>query len=413
MLPVSGTNSRSRPLLEAGGDRAAAPSSRQQRSIGTMISLENLVKKFPIAGGVKVAVDDISFDLPDGEFFTLLGPSGCGKTTTLRSIAGLEKPTAGTISIDGQKVYDNKLLVPANKRGLGMVFQSYAVWPHMSVFENVAFPLRVADERPKRSEVKRRVHETLELVDLGGLGDRPATMLSGGQQQRLSLARALVREPKMLLLDEPLSNLDAKLRDRMRSELRVIQQHLGITTLFVTHDQVEALSMSDRVAVMNNGKIEQIGGPRDVYHDPVTAFVANFIGGANTLDGIVESVESDGSAVLSTKFGPIRGRGLPNLVEGLPAVASIHLEDVQLSTDDRAEISQNNVFEGTVSLGLFNGPSVVYRVYVGDQLIEAQLGGHDALARGSEVRVILPKRHIRILPRGPEDQALVRGAEEK
>jgi|TARA_R110002110_G_scaffold383893_1_gene595368 iron(III) transport system ATP-binding protein len=378
-----------------------------------MISLENLVKRFPLSGGDKVAVDNISFDLPKGEFFTLLGPSGCGKTTTLRSIAGLEKPTAGTISIDGEKVYDNKVIVPANKRGLGMVFQSYAVWPHMSVFENVAFPLHVADERPSRSEVKRRVHETLELVDLGGLGQRPATMLSGGQQQRLSLARALVKQPKMLLLDEPLSNLDAKLRDRMRSELRVIQQHLGITTLFVTHDQVEALSMSDRVAVMNNGKIEQIGGPRDVYHDPLTAFVADFIGGANTLDGIVEAVEPDGSAILSTECGRILGRGLPDLVVGRPAVASIHLEDVQLSTDEATNLSQHNVFEGVVSLGLFNGPSVVYRLYVGDQLIEAQLGGHDAFAQGTEIRVILPKRHIRILQRGPEDLAPARGVEEK
>ncbi len=367
-----------------------------------MITVENLVKEFPVAGGVKVAVNDISFELDDGEFFTLLGPSGCGKTTTLRSIAGLEKPTAGVISIEGRKVFEDRVLVPANKRGLGMVFQSYAVWPHMSVYDNVAFPLQVSDERIRRAEMRRLVNEALELVDLGGLGDRPSTMLSGGQQQRLSLARALVRRPKMLLLDEPLSNLDAKLRDRMRSELRVIQQQIGITTLFVTHDQVEALSMSDRVAVMNDGRIEQVGKPDEVYHDPVSAFVADFIGGANMFDGTVDSIEPVGSAVLNTGLGLILGRGLSGLVVGQAAVASIHLEDVGLTMDASTEPDRSNVFEGTISLGLFNGPSVVYRVSVGDQLVEAQLGGHDAFAKGEQVKVVLPKQHIRILPRGEE-----------
>jgi iron(III) transport system ATP-binding protein len=239
----------------------------------------------------------------------------------------------------------------------------------------------------------------LELVDLGGLGNRPATMLSGGQQQRLSLARALVAKPKMLLLDEPLSNLDAKLRDRMRSELRVIQQQVEISTLFVTHDQVEALSMSDRVAVINEGQIEQIGTPREVYHDPASAFVADFIGGANMFEGIVDSIEPDGSAVIRTDLGPILGRGLPGLVVGHPAVAAIHLEDVELSTESIDDLGRANVVEGVLSLSLFNGPSVLYRVFAGEQLIEAQLGAHDVIDRGAEVRVILPKRHIRILPR--------------
>jgi len=364
-----------------------------------MISVTNLVKEFPVAEGVKVAVNDISFDLADGEFFTLLGPSGCGKTTTLRSIAGLEKPTSGVISIDGRKVFDNKVLVPANERQLGMVFQSYAVWPHMSVFENVAFPLQVAEEKPSRTEIKTRVEEALELVDLGGLGDRPATKLSGGQQQRLSLARALVRKPSMLLLDEPLSNLDAKLRERMRSELRVIQSQIGITTLFVTHDQVEALSMSDRVAVMNDGKIEQVGSPDEVYHDPASAFVADFIGGANMFEGTVEAIDADGSAALKTDLGVIQGRGLPGLTVGHAAVASIHLEDVELTTEPVSASGRTNVLNGTVGLSLFNGPSVLYRVHVGDTVIQSQLGGHDALESGIEVSVVFPKRHIRILPR--------------
>jgi len=364
-----------------------------------MISVTNLVKEFPVSDGVKVAVNDISFELADGEFFTLLGPSGCGKTTTLRSIAGLEKPTSGVIAIDGRKVFDNKVLVPANERQLGMVFQSYAVWPHMSVFENVAFPLQVAEERPSRTEIKARVEEALELVDLGGLGDRPSTNLSGGQQQRLSLARALVRKPRMLLLDEPLSNLDAKLRERMRSELRVIQNQIGITTLFVTHDQVEALSMSDRVAVMNEGKIEQVGSPDAVYHDPVSAFVADFIGGANMFEGTVVSTEADGSAVLKTELGVIQGRGLPGLTVGGPAVASIHLEDVELTTGPEAASERSNLLNGTIGLSLFNGPSVLYRVHVGEIVVQAHLGGHDAFENGTQVNVVFPKRHIRILPR--------------
>ena len=363
-----------------------------------MISINNLVKEFPVQGGVKVAVNGISFDLEEGEFFTLLGPSGCGKTTTLRSIAGLEKPTSGSISIDGRKVFEDRVLVPANQRQLGMVFQSYAVWPHMTVFDNVGFPLQVADKRPSRQEIRSRVMEALELVDLAELPDRMATQLSGGQQQRLSLARALVRRPKLLLLDEPLSNLDAKLRERMRSELRVIQQQIGITTLFVTHDQTEALSMSDRVAVMNDGKIEQVGAPEAVYHDPASAFVADFIGGANMFEGTVESIEDDGSATITTELGPIYGRGLPGLEVGHPAVAAIHLEDVELWTEPADQIDRANVLPGRIGLGLFNGPSVTYRVHVGSQVVEAQLGGHDAFAADTEVSVVFPKRHIRVLP---------------
>ena len=362
-----------------------------------MITITDLVKEFPIEDGIKVAVNGVSFELAEGEFFTLLGPSGCGKTTTLRSIAGLEKPTSGTISIDGRKVYEDKVLVPANKRELGMVFQSYAVWPHMSVFENVAFPLKVAKGRMSKKEIQKRVNETLELVDLGGLGDRMSTQLSGGQQQRLSVARALVRQPKLLLLDEPLSNLDAKLRERMRTELRVIQQRTGITTLFVTHDQLEALSMSDRVAVMNDGHFEQVGKPHEVYHDPATSFVAHFIGGANMFDGVVESIESDGSTVIKTDLGPILGRGLPGLEVGGKAVAAIHLEDVQLTTDQASTLDRNNVFEGRISLSLFNGPSVKYIVQIGPHTIEVQLGGYDAYANGTDVKVIFPKRFIRVL----------------
>ncbi len=363
-----------------------------------MIEVTNLVKEFPVKGGVKLAVNDVSFTLAEGEFFTLLGPSGCGKTTILRMIAGLEKPTSGVISIAGRRVYENKVLVPANKRELGMVFQSYAVWPHMTVEDNVAFPLNVSSEKISKTEIKKRVDEALELVDLGGLGDRMSTQLSGGQQQRLSVARALVRRPKVLLLDEPLSNLDAKLREKMRTELRVIQQQIGITTIFVTHDQIEALSMSDRIAVIEDGAIAMIGEPDAVYHDPVSSFVAHFIGGANMFHGVVESIDEGGSAWIKTDLGRILGRGLPGLEAGQKAVAAIHLEDVELTTKPASELDRNNILEGTITLSLFNGPSINYIVDIGGTEIEAQAGGHEAMPKGTAVRIIFPKREIRILP---------------
>src|SRR5205823_12558032 len=216
--------------------------------------------------------------VPEGKFYTLLGPSGCGKTTTLRCLAGLESPDSGEIEIAGQVVYSSRTgaLVRPDHRPIGMVFQNYAIWPHMNVFENVAFPLRVSERPPSRDETRRMVTEALALVGLEGLEDRPAPQLSGGQQQRLALARALVRKPKLLLLDEPLSNLDAKLRQRMRIELRELQRRLRITTIYVTHDQAEALFLSHRVAVMQNGRIAQEGRPRDLYASPSSGFVADF-----------------------------------------------------------------------------------------------------------------------------------------
>src|SRR3954466_7652922 len=235
------------------------------------------------------AAHDVSFDVPPGKLFTLLGPSGCGKTTTLRSIAGLERPQAGEIRVGDEVIYSSagRIFVPPNQRGLGMVFQSYAIWPHMTVYENAAFPLRVGRRRKfSRREIDERVNRVLATVDLAELAQREATKLSGGQQQRLALARALVMEPRLLLLDEPLSNLDAKLRERMRFELKRIQRELGLTTIYVTHDQSEALALSHEIAVMNEGQIVQIGSPRDIYERPRTTFVADFIGSTNCLDGI-------------------------------------------------------------------------------------------------------------------------------
>ncbi len=256
-----------------------------------MIEVKSLVKIYEDGdnAGVK-AVNDISFNVEEGRFYTLLGPSGCGKTTTLRCIAGLEKANGGEILVAGKKVFSalDGTFVPAYRRPIGMVFQSYAIWPHMTVFENVAFPLRVGKQRfSNADDSERKSAAALAQVELGGYEERMATQLSGGQQQRLALARALVREPQVLLLDEPLSNLDAKLRERMRFELRELQRRLRITTLYVTHDQIEALSMSNVIAVMNSGVIVQEGAPRDIYLQPKTKFVANFIGSTNQMTGQV------------------------------------------------------------------------------------------------------------------------------
>src|SRR3954463_9738866 len=246
------------------------------------------------------AVDDVSFTVERGQFYTLLGPSGCGKTTTLRCIAGLERPDSGTIRIDGKAVSSSETgeWIPGNRRAIGMVFQSYAIWPHLTVFENVAFPLRYGDARVSSADIKARVRKALELVHLQDYVDRPSPHLSGGQQQRLALARAFVMEPKVLLLDEPLSNLDAKLREEMRVELRHLVKSLGITTVFVTHEQIEALTLSDVIAVMDEGTIAQEGTPSDIYKKPSSPFVADFIGQSNLLPATVASV--DGGAVRVT-----------------------------------------------------------------------------------------------------------------
>ena len=244
------------------------------------IALENLSKRFDEF----VAVNAVTLTAADGEFLTLLGPSGCGKTTTLRMIAGLEEPNGGSIRIGDRVIYDRGLgvNVPAETRGLGMVFQSYAIWPHMTVAENIAYPLRM--RRVPRARRAELVKKALDLVGLAGFGDKPSPLLSGGQQQRVALARALVFEPALLLLDEPLSNLDAKLREQMRFELRIMQQRVGLTAIYVTHDQEEALTLSDRLVVMNHGEIEQIGTPTEVYEHPATRFVAQFIGKGNMID---------------------------------------------------------------------------------------------------------------------------------
>ena len=251
------------------------------------LSLQNISKIFPPRGGVSevTAVHNVSLDIDKGELVTLLGPSGCGKTTTLRMIAGFEFPTSGKIFLDGAEINAQ----PPHKREMSMVFQSYAIFPHLNVFENIAYGLNV--RHLPQSEIKERVNRVLDLVHLDGYGERSPNQLSGGQQQRVALARALVMEPKVLLMDEPLSNLDAKLREEMRTEIRRIQQTLNITSVYVTHDQIEAMTLSDRIVVMNQGIIEQIGTPTEIYRFPQSRFVAGFIGQANFIPGIAKHQE--------------------------------------------------------------------------------------------------------------------------
>ena len=280
------------------------------------IELAGVVKEFHARGEVVTAVNRMDLEIREGEFFSLLGPSGCGKTTTMRMIAGFEEPTEGVIRLHGQDVTG----VPPNKRDVNMVFQSYALFPHMSVSENVAFGLR--RKRAGKAEITRRVTEMLEIVDLGGRGERRPRELSGGQQQRVALARALVNRPRALLLDEPLGALDLKLRQAMQVELKRIQREVGITFVYVTHDQNEALTMSDRIAVMNEGSIEQLASPREIYEHPRTKFVAGFIGTSNLLSGTVS--RADGTRAVIEVGGD--ERIVVPVRDGLPAGGGSTLE---------------------------------------------------------------------------------------
>jgi iron(III) transport system ATP-binding protein len=339
-----------------------------------------------IAGGVHEA----SFSLAPGTFFTLLGPSGCGKTTTLRCVAGLEQPDRGTIRLGDTALFDaaRRINVPLNRRTIGMVFQSYAIWPHMTVFENVAFPLRVAkDRRFERSEIQRLVGEALERVNLAGFQTRPATRLSGGQQQRVALARAIVRQPKLLLLDEPLSNLDATLRDEMRNELKRLQRQVGVTTVYVTHDQTEALEMSDLVAVMDQGRIVQMGAPRDIYFRPRNAFVAGFVGATNLVQGVVqEAVGRNGIAPVRLSGGQtVRCLFQDPASADQPIAVSIRPEAIALRQPGAGGRDRCNQVTGKVAMTGFLGSANRYGVQVGDLQFEVSTGSDLAVPIGSDV----------------------------
>lgn len=315
-----------------------------------MIRLEEIVKTYP--GSTEPAVKGIDVSVANGELVTLLGPSGCGKTTTLRCIAGLEMPDKGRIQIGDRTVFSSaeKIKVRANQRNTGMVFQSYAIWPHMTVAENVAYPLRVG--RIDKESMRQRVDRAIDLVGLGDFADRPAPNLSGGQQQRVALARALVSEPEILLFDEPLSNLDATLRESMRQEIREVQQRLGIAALYVTHDQTEALAISDQVIVMSHGEILDAGTPQRIYERPASLAVARFIGLANIFD--VTDVSRDGALFRgSCDIGSISFREGPDTSDQ-PTSVIIRLEDVKLDPPD-TDTGGTNRWPGKVISSLFLG----------------------------------------------------------
>ena len=335
-----------------------------------MLRVEGLFTEYPNEKGEIVrAAQDVNFTVPEGKLFTLLGPSGCGKTTTLRSIAGLERPRLGEIAVKDRVVYSSSkgVFVAPNRRGFGMVFQSYAIWPHMNVFQNAAFPLEVGDRKYNRQEVRDKVMRVLKAVQLDALADREATKLSGGQQQRLALARALVMEPALLLLDEPLSNLDAKLRELMRFELKRLQRELGITTVYVTHDQSEALALSHSIAVMSEGRIQQTGTPREIYERPVNSFVADFVGSTNFLDGSVLGPDgTDGHYRVRTPIGDVSVLGTEALKADDKVLVSVRPEDVELA---EARPQGGNVWEGLVDQKVFLGECVDFQVKLGERML--------------------------------------------
>ncbi len=355
-----------------------------------MLTLSNIVKVYGRGRHQHLALKGLDLHVEEGEFFTLLGPSGCGKTTALRCIAGLEVPSSGEICIGGAPVYssERRLRIPAEKRDVAMVFQSYAVWPHMSVAQNVGFPLDV--QGLDAAQKKRRIQETLELVGLSAMANRPATDLSGGQQQRVSIARAIIRGSKILLLDEPLSNLDAELRVQMRNELRELQQLLGVTTIFVTHDQEEAISMSDRIAVFNHGELVEVGRPIDLYLRPRKPFTATFLGLAELLPcTLLETEGQGGTALVKASFGEVRASRV-DACQGHDARLLIRPEHIVLQPAASAQHGQANSYRGIVKKAAFAGRYIDYQIQLGRDTIAAQAPSTQFHQVGDEVAVHMP-----------------------
>src|ERR1700733_15083778 len=341
-----------------------------------MLNVNALYTEYPNdKGEIVKAAQDVTFEVPEGKLFTLLGPSGCGKTTTLRSIAGLEKPRVGEIAVNDRIVYSSSkgVFVTPNRRGFGMVFQSYAVWGHMTVFANAAFPLEVGSKKYSKAQVREKVMRVMQSVQLDHLADREATKLSGGQQQRLALARALVMEPQLLLLDEPLSNLDAKLRDRMRSELKRLQRELGLTTVYVTHDQSEALALSHEIAVMNDGHVVQVGTPRQIYEQPRNQFVADFVGTTNFIGGTVTAVDDGhGRCLVASALGPLRVQASQGVAKDNAVTVSVRPEDVELSEQPLQAGDGDNVCKAVVTAKDFLGEHLDFQVKIGDVVLLAR-----------------------------------------
>jgi iron(III) transport system ATP-binding protein len=356
------------------------------------VTLEHVSKQF---GSVK-GVADVHIQIKPGEFFTFLGPSGCGKTTTLRMIAGFYYPSSGRILFGKEEVTNS----PPHKRNTGMVFQNYALFPHLTVFENIAFGLQV--RKIKKAEIIERVERAQKQVHLEGLGNRRIDQLSGGQQQRVALARALVIEPQILLLDEPLSNLDAKLREETRLEIKRLQLELGITTIYVTHDQAEAMSMSDRIMVMQGGVVQQVGNPAEIYNRPVNRFVASFIGESNLWEGTVERIEGNEVFVRFTPDLLLCGynhNASPECKLEVGASITMSIRPESLREVEIKEPQQQNIVNAKVTISEFTGVCVNYITQVGSAQLKAMFVNQDHRIRqsGEEITFLIPKESIYFL----------------
>ncbi len=354
------------------------------------VRLSGVVKSF---GSVR-AVDGVSFEAEEGKFLTLLGPSGCGKTTTLRMMAGLERNDRGSIWIGSQLMSspEESVFVPPERRNIGMVFQSYAIWPHMSVFENVSYPLRIR-KRPA-DEIRRRVSQTLELLSMNGLSERQATALSGGQQQRVAIARALVFEPSILLMDEPLSNLDAQLRGEMRAQLRELQERLAITTIYVTHDQEEAMVLADTIAVMHGGRLVQLGAPEEIYRRPASRAVAAFFGSPNLLSGRIAEVRRENGRTIARVSGAGWEGFCPapsDVRAGEEVTAVVRPETIQMT---RPPSAADIVWRGRIRERSFRGARRVFAVAVGDLLFTVDAPPDLRFLEGEEVTLSVSSESV-------------------
>ncbi len=371
-------------------DTLTAPLAPAQKVQAMRIDIRDLTKRF----GEMAAVSEVSIAIEEGELFTLLGPSGCGKSTLLRLIAGFYNPDQGTIRFNERVVNE----VPPHERGIGMVFQNYALWPHMTVFDNVAYGLKL--RRIARNEIAERVKAVLEKVKLGGLESRYPGQLSGGQQQRVALARALVLNPQILLLDEPLSNLDAKIRVQVRAEIRKLQQQLGITTIYVTHDQDEALTLSDRIAVINQGKVLQVGPPKELYERPANRFVADFIGTNNLIEGTVRVVDASASTLAAdTRHGIVNAIYATPLQPGAKCVVCVRPENVSV---DAAGAATHNRLTGRIAFAAYLGNTLRYDVELGPGTIfKADIRDpwhHQQLPMGTTVTLAFPASSALAIP---------------
>ena len=353
------------------------------------IRIEGVSKRYQSEGKSIIALDDVNLTIPANRIFTLLGPSGCGKTTLLRCIVGLAAPDSGEISIGGQIVWSKakNISIPPEKRGLGMVFQTYAIWPHMNVFDNVAYPLQI--RRLPRDVIRQKVQKTLQFVQLEGFEGRPATKLSGGQQQRVALARALVAEPKVILFDEPLSNLDAKLREETRKELKTFLAKLRITAVYVTHDRVEALALSDSIAVMKAGRIVEVGTPQKIYFDADHRFVADFIGRANLVKAIVIAQES-GHTIVESGLGTLACQHRDFAI-GTDVTLCLRPEFITIVRGEAAKA--RNVVNGCVDSLVFVGEAYEAEIRAGNEVLLAKTHADVPLREGEAVSFSLDPEH--------------------